>query len=220
MRTNQDYKNAALDRLRDNWSPAVLATIVITILCLVCTGGQTVPQYYVSNANTGLILWLCGGSFLLSIFVINPLIVGYDNAMRLFYERGDTEILSNLFKIATTNYFHKVWGMFLMELKVFLWSLLFLIPGIIMSFSYAMTPYILEEHPEIGAWEASTRSKEIMTGHRFDLFWLYLSFIGWALLCILTFGIGLFWLIPYMSASEIGFYEDLKAEQGEEAVTP
>ena len=219
MRTNQDYKNAALDRLRDNWSPAVLATIVITILCLVCTGGQTVPQD-VPNANTGLILWLCGGSFLLSIFVINPLIVGYDNAMRLFYERGDTEILSNLFKIATTNYFHKVWGMFLMELKVFLWSLLFLIPGIIMSFSYAMTPYILEEHPEIGAWEASTRSKEIMTGHRFDLFWLYLSFIGWALLCILTFGIGLFWLIPYMSASEIGFYEDLKAEQGEEAVTP
>lgn len=219
MRTNQDYKNAALDRLRDNWSPAVLATIVITILCLACTGGQTVPQY-VPNANTGLILWLCGGSFLLSIFVINPLIVGYDNAMRLFYERGDTEILSNLFKIATSNYFHKVWGMFLMELKVFLWSLLFLIPGIIMSFSYAMTPYILEEHPEIGAWEASTRSKEIMTGHRFDLFWLYLSFIGWALLCILTFGIGLFWLIPYMSASEIGFYEDLKAEQGEEAVTP
>ena len=219
MRTNQDYKNAALDRLRDNWSPAVLATIVITILCLACTGGQTVPQY-VPNANTGLILWLCGGSFLLSVFVINPLIVGYDNAMRLFYERGDTEILSNLFKIATTNYFHKVWGMFLMELKVFLWSLLFLIPGIIMSFSYAMTPYILEEHPEIGAWEASTRSKEIMTGHRFDLFWLYLSFIGWALLCILTFGIGLFWLIPYMSASEIGFYEDLKAEQGEEAVTP
>ena len=202
MRTNQDYKNAALDRLRDNWSPAVLATIVITILCLACTGGQTVPQY-VPNANTGLILWLCGGSFLLSIFVINPLIVGYDNAMRLFYERGDTEILSNLFKIATSNYFHKVWGMFLMELKVFLWSLLFLIPGIIMSFSYAMTPYILEE-----------------TGHRFDLFWLYLSFIGWALLCILTFGIGLFWLIPYMSASEIGFYEDLKAEQGEEAVTP
>ncbi|MBO7575052.1 MAG: DUF975 family protein [Bacteroidales bacterium] len=140
--------------------------------------------------------------------------------MRLFYERGDTEILSNLFKIATSNYLHKVWGMFLMELKVFLWSLLFLIPGIIMSFSYAMTPYILEEHPEIGAWDASTRSKEIMTGHRFDLFWLYLSFIGWAVLCILTFGIGLFWLIPYMSASEIGFYEDLKAEQGEEAVTP
>ena len=89
-----------------------------------------------------------------------------------------------------------------------------------MSFSYAMTPYILEEHPEIGVWEASTRSREIMRGHRFDLFWLYLSFIGWAILSILTFGIGLLWLIPYMSASEIGFYEDLKAEQGEEAVTP
>ena len=219
MRTNQDYKNAALNRLRDNWSPAVLATIIIVILCLVCTGGQAIPQY-VPQASAGLIYWLCGGSFLLTLFVINPLIVGYENAMRLFYERGDAEILSNTFKIATSNYLHKVAGMFLMELKVFLWSLLFLIPGIIMSFSYAMTPYILEEHPEVGAWAASTRSKEIMTDHRFDLFWLYLSFIGWAVLCIATFGIGLFWLTPYMSASEIGFYEDLKAEQGEPAVTP
>ena len=118
MRTNQDYKNAALDRLRDNWSPAVLATIVVTILCLVCTGGQAVPQY-VPNANTGLILWLCGGSFLLAIFVINPLIVGYDNAMRLFYERGDTESLTKLFKIATSHYRHKCWGMFLLAPTAF-----------------------------------------------------------------------------------------------------
>ena len=218
MRTNQDYKNAALDRLRGNWAAPVITTLVFILIAAVCSSGNAVPQF--TRPNPSFPYWMAGASTLLTIFVVNPLIVGYDNAMRLFYERGDTEILSNLFKIATSNYFHKVWGMFLMELKVFLWSLLFLIPGIIMSFSYAMTPYILEEHPEIGAWEASTRSKEIMTGHRFDLFWLYLSFIGWALLCILTFGIGLFWLIPYMSASEIGFYEDLKAEQGEEAVTP
>lgn len=217
MRTNQDYKNAALDRLRDNWAAAVLATLVFVILALACMGGNVIPQY--AQAHVGLLFWCCGGSFLLTIFIINPLIVGYDNAMRLFYERGDTEILRNMFKIATTNYLHKVGGMFLMELKVFLWSLLLFVPGIVMAFSYAMTPYILEEHPEIGVWEASTRSREIMRGHRFDLFWLYLSFIGWVVLSILTFGIGMLWLSPYVSCSEIGFYNDLKAEQGEPAVT-
>lgn len=218
MRTNQDYKNAALDRLRDNWAAAVLATLVFVILALACMGGNVIPQY--AQAHVGLLFWCCGGSFLLTIFIINPLIVGYDNAMRLFYERGDTEILRNMFKIATTNYLHKVGGMFLMELKVFLWSLLLFVPGIVMAFSYAMTPYILEEHPKIGVWEASTRSREIMRGHRFDLFWLYLSFIGWILLGVLTFGIGYLWLSPYLSASEIAFYNDLKAEQGEAFVNP
>ncbi len=218
MRFNQDYKNAALDRLRDNWAAAVLATLVFVILALACMGGNVIPQY--AQAHVGLFFWCCGGSFLLTIFIINPLIVGYDNAMRLFYERGDSEILRNMFKIATTNYLHKVGGMFLMELKVFLWSLLLFVPGIVMAFSYAMTPYILEEHPEIGVWEASTRSREIMRGHRFDLFWLYLSFIGWILLGVLTFGIGYLWLSPYLSASEIAFYNDLKAEQGEAFVNP
>jgi uncharacterized membrane protein len=218
MRLNQDYKNAALARLRGNWAAPVVATLIFIIIAAACTSGNVFPQYI--NARTGMIFWFCGGSALLTILVINPLIVGYDNAMRLFYERGDQEVLSNMFRIATTNYAHKVAGMFLMELKVVLWTLLFFIPGIIMSFSYAMTPYILEEHPEIGAWDASTRSREIMRGHRFDLFWLYLSFIGWILLSILTLGIGLLWLAPYTGASEIAFYNDLKAEQGEASVAP
>ena len=216
MRTNQEYKNASLDRLRGNWTAPVIATLVFTVIALFCTSGQAIPYI---RANTGMTLWLGGACFLLMVFVVNPLIVGYDNAMRLFYERGEEDILNNMFKIATTNYLHKVLGMFLMDLKVFLWTLLLIIPGIIMTFAYAMTPYILEEHPEIGAWDASTRSREMMKGHKFDLFWLYLSFIGWAILGILTFGIGYLWLSPYVSCSEIGFYNDLKAEQGEPAVT-
>ena len=216
MRTNQEYKNAALDRLRGNWTAPVIATLVFTVIALFCTSGQAIPYI---KANTGMTLWLGGASFLLMVFVVNPLIVGYDNAMRLFYERGEEDILNNMFKIATTNYLHKVLGMFLMDLKVLLWTLLLIIPGIIMTFAYAMTPYILEEHPEIGAWDASTRSREMMKGHKIDLFWLYLSFIGWAILGILTFGIGYLWLSPYVSCSEIGFYNDLKAEQGEPAVT-
>lgn len=90
--------------------------------------------------------------------------------------------------------------------------LLFIIPGIVKSFSYAMTPYILEENPELSANEAIDRSRAMMKGHKFDLFWLYLSFIGWILLSILTLGIGLLWLAPYMQTATAAFYEDVKAD--------
>jgi len=80
------------------------------------------------------------------------------------------------------------------------------------AFSYAMTPYILEEHPELSAGEAIDHSRAMMKGHKFDLFWLYLSFIGWILLSIFTLGIGLLWLAPYMQTATAAFYEDVKAD--------
>ena len=71
---------------------------------------------------------------------------------------------------------------------------------------------LAEEHPEISGWDASTRSREMMKGHKFDLFYLYLSFIGWFLLSFLTLGIGFIWLIPYMNTAQAAFYEDVKAD--------
>ena len=217
MRTNQEYKNAALDRLRGNWAPAVIATIIYMLVALIITGGEQIPRFI--HADTGLILWFGGASLLFAVFVVQPLAVGYSNAVKLMYERRDYEVTQNMMDIAFKNYIHKVAGMFLMGLKVLLWSCLLIIPGLVMCFAYAMTPYILEEHPEIGVWEASTRSREMMKGHKFDLFYLYLSFIGWFILAVLTAGIGFLWLSPYASASVAAFYNDLKAAQGEEAVT-
>lgn len=94
-------------------------------------------------------------------------------------------------------------------LFIFLWSLLFIIPGIIKAFSYAMTPYILLDHPEMGVSEAITESRRIMDGHKWELFCLNLSFIGWILLGILTLGILFFWLTPYMSITHAAFYRSL-----------
>ena len=222
MRTNTEYKNASLDRLRGNWKPVVLASLVVMLISFVVVGAIQGPSFIVGNTvppNLGLLFGLFGGSMVLYIFVLYPLMLGYTNSMRLVYERRDYEATHNMFAIAKSNYLHKVAGMFLYYLKIVLWTMLFFIPGIIMTFAYAMTPYILEEHPEISAWDASTRSREMMAGHKFSLFWLYLSFIGWVVLSILTFGIGMLWLSPYVSCSEIGFYNDLKAEQGEPAVT-
>lgn len=220
MKTNQEYKNAALDRLRGNWTPAVLATLIYVLIACVIVGIMEFPALSPAwQSNMGMLCGASGGAMLLEILIIYPLVVGFSNAIRLLYERRDYNVTRNMKEIALSNYGHKLAGMFLYGLKIFLWTLLLFIPGLVMCFAYAMTPYILEEHPEIGAWDASTRSREMMKGHKFDLFYLYLSFIGWFILAMLTMGIGFLWLSPYVEAAKAAFYNDLKAAQGEEAVT-
>lgn len=100
---------------------------------------------------------------------------------------------------------------FLCNLYVSLWSLLFIIPGIIKSLSYAMTPYILAENPGMKANEAITRSREMMDGYKADLFMLHLTFLGWDILAMLTLNIGYLCLNPYQNAADAAFYQELKA---------
>ena len=102
---------------------------------------------------------------------------------------------------------------FLRSLYVFLWGLLLVIPGIMAGFSYAMTPFILEDHPELTANEAITRSKELMEGHKMDLFILDLTFIGWDLLAGLTWNLGHLALNPYKNAAYAAFYRELLTEE-------
>ena len=167
------------------------------------------PEYISMQAKTTGSMGLFS---LASIFIIVPLAIGFINALLKLLRTGDNALTENMFKIATKNYWHKVWGGFLTGLFIFLWSLLLIIPGIIKCFSYAMTPFILEENPELSANEAIDRSRAMMKGHKFDLFWLLLSFIGWYLLCIITLGLATLWVTPYMSTAIAAFYEDVKAD--------
>lgn len=98
----------------------------------------------------------------------------------------------------------------LMTLFVLLWSLLFLIPGIIASYAYAMTFFVIADDPGVGPLQAITRSKEMMRGRKWKLFCLFCRFLGWSLLCILTLGIGYLWLGPYMQTTLAHFYDDVK----------
>lgn len=98
---------------------------------------------------------------------------------------------------------------FLRSLYIFLWSLLLIVPGIVKTYSYAMTPYILADHPEMTANEAITASRQLMDGHKGELFWLHLTFFGWMLLNVFTLGIGSLFLNPYMNAAEAAFYRQL-----------
>ena len=104
---------------------------------------------------------------------------------------------------------------FLRTLFTVLWSLLFIIPGIVKGLSYAMTPFILEEHPEMTASEAIKASMRLMDGHKMDLFILGLTFIGWQILACLTMGIGFLFLNPYMNATYAAFYRSISGQRQE-----
>ena len=126
--------------------------------------------------------------------------------------RGQSAEIENLFD--GFKLFIKSFLLCLLEfIFITLWTLLFIVPGIIKSFSYSMAYYILKDNPDIGANEAITRSRKMMAGHKGKLFGLYLSFIGWCLLCCLSLGIGFLWLSPYINLSVANFYEDLKQNQ-------
>ena len=101
----------------------------------------------------------------------------------------------------------------LRALYVFLWSLLFIIPGIVAGFSYAMTDYILAEEPELTADEAISQSKSIMMGNKWRFFCLQFSFIGWDILATLAFGIGHLWLTPYKQAAYAAFYREVSGTE-------
>ena len=168
--------------------------------------------------QVGFMILLSVLSFIGIVFMIVHLIVG--GAVTLGYVKFNLNLVD--YKPATFaqlfSEFHRLGTGFLMQLLrmvyTFLWSLLFVIPGIYASYGYAMTPYILLENPEMTANEAITKSKELMDGNRWRLFCLEISFIGWALLAALfTLGIGVLWLVPYMEASFAAFYREIKAEK-------
>lgn len=104
---------------------------------------------------------------------------------------------------------------FLVGLFTFLWSLLFVIPGIVKTYAYSMSMYILAENKGKPALECINESKAMTNGHKMDLFVLNLSFIGWAMLVGLTFGIAGIWVLPYMNATMANAYQSLKPVQAE-----
>ena len=169
----------------------------------------------------GLISGLANG---FGILIIGPLMMGFSMVIVNNYNNRKVEV-SQVFDGFNDFVKNLVLGL-LHTIYVFLWSLLFLIPGIVKSYSYAMSYYIALDHPEYSADECITKSKELMYGKRWELFCVDFSYIGWIILCLLTFGILTFWVYPKMETSRYAFYCDLVgkteetyAEQTEEVST-
>ncbi len=206
MKTNQDYKNAALAALKGHWAPAVLCTVVLMCLSLGMSLLSELASLGKVSAGLSIVVML------LMYLVIMPVSIGYYNAFKEFVVNSDYAVTGNMFRIGFAKWGRNIWGVLLMGIYIFLWTLLLVIPGLIKSYAYILTPFILVDKPELSVNESIDLSQKMMKGHKFDLFWLQLSFIGWFLLSILTLGIGFFWVIPYMYASVVAFYQDVKAE--------
>jgi uncharacterized membrane protein len=145
-------------------------------------------------------LWILGG----------PLILGITRIFLKIYNKEPFEFgqMFDGFK----EFGRALSAYLLIMLFILLWALLLIVPGIIAGLGYSMTFYIMAEDPEITASDALRKSKEMMMGHKWELFCLGLSFLGWVLLCILSCGIGFLWLESYMTASLTIFYKKIKGE--------
>ena len=148
-------------------------------------------------------------AFALSAFLLNPLQVG---AQRFFvvshYQKAELGELGYAF---SNFYMNVVKTMFLRQLYVFLWSLLFIVPGIIKGYEYRMIPYILAENPGISSRDAFAMSKQMMDGNKWNAFVLDLSFFGWIFLSVFTCGIlAIFYVNPYMLMTDAELYVALK----------
>ena len=147
------------------------------------------------------------------IFIAGPFNLGVSIFSLALVRNTDID-LDYIFK--GFNNFGKSLGLSLLGgLIVILGYMLFIIPGIYLTYCYAMAFYILADHPNLDVMEVLNKSKEMMDGHKFKLFRMHLRFAGLFILCIFTLFIGLFWLIPYMSACTAMFYEDINGREKE-----
>jgi len=158
-----------------------------------------------------MVVFMFGTIFLMLFFVYALMGVFQLGQCRFYLDliRGDKLEIGRIF-YGFKHFRRAAAAYLLMILYIMLWTCLLIIPGIIASFSYAMTFYVLADNPEMSAGEALARSKKIMDGNRFKLFCLGLRFIGWGFLSLLTCYIGMLWLMPYISTSFTAFYEDVR----------
>lgn len=214
MRSNHEYKNAALAVLKGRWVPVVIASVIYAGIIWCCA----VPGVLSNFAVFGLLpidftvcRVLSPVSGLAVFLLVAPVSIGFTNACLRLYREENANVAGNMFSYTFKGYWRNVWGGILTRLFVSLWALLLIVPGLIKYYSYAMTPYLLKDFPELSANQCINLSIKMMKGHKSDLFYLHLSFVGWIVLSALTGGIGLFWLLPYIGVAEAAFYQDVMA---------
>ena len=214
---SSDIRYRARQDLAGKWGVAILAGFLAALLGGLVSGSgggnidldqqeiarlpDILKTYLLIAASIGAVLGT------ITLIVGGTVELGYSKFLLKMHDGEDAKV-EDLF-----SQFHRFGDGFcqrlLRALFVALWSVLFVIPGIVASLKYAMTPFILAENPGMTASEAITASKELMDGHKADLFFLQLSFIGWAFLNVFTLGIGSLWLVPYINASYAAFYRSI-----------
>ncbi|MDD5907229.1 MAG: DUF975 family protein [Clostridia bacterium] len=225
-----DFRAAARGALSGRWTIAVIAGLIAAVLGGISSNlpkvnfnldsaeGASVSLRGIPGLDVPILsgivaAWLA--SFVMAAVILAIALYILGSVISLGYARFNLDLIDGREPELNVLFsdFHRFGTAFLarllMSLYILLWSLLLIIPGIMAAYSYAMTPYILAENPDMTAGEAIARSKALMAGNRWRLFCLQFSFIGWNILAGLTLGIGNLWLTPYTQAAEAAFYRDL-----------
>lgn len=196
-------KQKAKESLQGKYGEAIL---VVLISGLITGFGSAIYEFGVHFENLFLILFGELLSFIASGFITFGSLSFY-----LKVARGEEVEFNELFK-KTNLLIPYILISLLTGIFTLLWSFLFIIPGIIAAISYSQTMLIVLENPNIDVMEAIKKSKELMQEHKMDYFLLNLSFIGWGILGLFTCGILYFWLIPYITVTQMHFYDALLEE--------
>ena len=200
MRTPYEYRAQARIVLQNRWGDAAIAAAVIFVLVTVCS----LPS--LSNS------WMGNISTLLSLLMI-PVSYSFSISLLKATRQDDEKLLEATLSTAKKMYSNLFVVGILYTLIITVLSILTLgIAGIIFAYAYRMAPYLMHDYPELTPREALKVSREMMKGHKWDLFVLDITFIGWILLSILTLGIGMLFVTPYMQTASALFYDDLRAK--------
>jgi len=188
---NVELMKQARETLKGKWGLAVGVCFLFLLVIMVIGG---IPKI--------------GGLF--SVLISGPMMVGLATFSLSLSRKQDASV-SQLFT-GFVNFWRSFLGYILVIVFIFLWSLLLIVPGIIAAISYSQTFLILADDGSISARNAIKKSKLIMDGNKKKFFFLGFRFLGWLLLSVLTFGIGFFWVMPYMQVTLAKFYDDISAK--------
>ena len=186
---NADIRAEARDLLRGSWGLLVLVWLIKGGIASLTSAGR-------------------GYGSIVSLILTGPLDLGIAEIFLQLHRRQGFN-LENMFS-GFKDFSRALVAQLLISIYVFLWSLLLIVPGIIAAISYSMTFFILRENPDLEVQEAMRQSQALMNGHKTEFFMLMLSFFGWALLSLLTFGVGFLFLSSYMEMSKAIFYQRIK----------
>ncbi len=201
MQTRAQLKEAAKQQLAGKWTDAIILVVVYFLIVSVLSSlGNKLELSWIAQ----IVSFIIAGPFTYAISkYFLKLTRGEKVGWRMLFDGFET-MMTPTIKLY-------LW----MSLKVFLWSLLLIVPGIIKAFAYSQAFFLINDDNKLDPKVALVKSETMMNGHKGELFVLQLSFIGWGILSVLTLGIGYLWLMPYMMTTFANYYENLVKETNE-----
>lgn len=227
--SRKELKQAAKDQLRGNWPWAICLSLFSWLIMYIANDivslvidKREITYSKIYDTVNGIVYTESDASTLVNLLVtvlLGLIFWGVTFTILQFRDKGDKpNIFKGMFSAYTDGKFTSSFVTYLVEIIfLLLWTILFVIPGIIKAYSYSMTAYIMKDLYTAGKTpkitEAITKSRHLMNGHKIDLFVLQLSFIGWWLLGLITCGIGFIWIAPYYRQTMANFYRNLAGDQ-------